>query len=314
MSYISGAVKMMQRLRKERKSGAELCIYLWVTGGFLSLVLLSGFRLLKIPVVLEVNEWWPGRMNEFYRRCAHRLSDGSLPISTEIEQRLISWDGYRQHPRKIYRLPVLIDTEAWAPQESVPPVQSPYYLWCGNVDASEQDVRFILNAFSLAQKREPEMKLLFCGRTSSEMKQRIHNWADESGLSQAQVCLPGYVTESELKDFMRHATGLLLPLWQEERSLCRFPTKLGEYLASSAPVVSSKTGDVGRFLDDGVSALLNEPGDGAGFAKSLVDLASDTKKAEQIGAAGRRVAKEKLDFRVHQEALYNCFSSCIKKG
>lgn len=82
-----------------------------------------------------------------------------------------------------------------------------------------------------------------------------------------------------------------------------FPTKLGEYLALGRPVVVTKVGEIPRYLEDGVSAYLVEPGDVAGLAKKINEVFADPVLAEQIGISGREVALKNFDYKVHAEEL-----------
>lgn len=311
--YFWGALKMLAAFTGIKKSAEKPVVYLWVKYGLLGRLLLNGFRLLKIPVVLEFNEWWPGSRSDAERRFAHRMSAGSIPISSEIEKRLTSWAGYGEFPRKMLRLPILIDTKAWSPAAEKSSYRELYYLWCGNAAVAEADVKFMLQALFLVRKQVPDIRLVLAGRASSEIRRTVASLAASCGLPGSSVEVTGYLPTGDLKEMMYNATGLLIPLWNEERSICRFPTKLGEYLASGTPVISSKTGDVGRFVEHGRSALLSDPGDVQGFANNMIFVSADPEKAGQIGVAGRHVAEKHLDFRNYSQSLYNFFMDCAEE-
>ena len=82
-----------------------------------------------------------------------------------------------------------------------------------------------------------------------------------------------------------------------------FPTKLGEYLALGRPVVVTKVGEIPRYLKDGMSAYLVDPGDTEGFAEKIHEVFADPERAERIGKAGREVAVRCFDYKVHAAAL-----------
>ena len=55
-----------------------------------------------------------------------------------------------------------------------------------------------------------------------------------------RVELPGYVSRNDLLNLYHIAWALLLPLIDDAQTRARFPTKVGEYLASGRPVVTSE--------------------------------------------------------------------------
>ena len=57
------------------------------------------------------------------------------------------------------------------------------------------------------------------------------------------------------------AHGLLIPLFDDVRSTARFPTKIGEYLASGRPIVTTAVGEMPRYFEDGVTAFISAPDD-----------------------------------------------------
>lgn len=77
-----------------------------------------------------------------------------------------------------------------------------------------------------------------------------------------------------------------------------FPTKLGEYLATSKPVVLTKVGEIPLFLTDGVNAYLSEPDNAESFAKKLDEALSNQKEARKVGLNGRHLADTVFNYRI----------------
>ena len=67
------------------------------------------------------------------------------------------------------------------------------------------------------------------------------------------------------------------------------PLKLREYLACGRAVLAPRVGEIPRFLDDGVHALLYEPGDADDLAAKLRQLHDDPALRARLGAAGREL-------------------------
>jgi glycosyltransferase involved in cell wall biosynthesis len=80
------------------------------------------------------------------------------------------------------------------------------------------------------------------------------------------------------------------------------PTKLGEYLATGRPVVVTATGDIPKYLHDGVEAFVVEPGDVHSFSEAL-ERALYNPVAAEVGRAGQRLARREFDTVVHMRRL-----------
>jgi glycosyltransferase involved in cell wall biosynthesis len=76
------------------------------------------------------------------------------------------------------------------------------------------------------------------------------------------------------------------------------PTKVAEYLASGVPTVLTTTGDIARFVEDGVSAYLVPPGDRPALVQAIRRVLSDRDDAGAVGRRGREVAARYFDYRV----------------
>lgn len=66
------------------------------------------------------------------------------------------------------------------------------------------------------------------------------------------------------------------------------PMKLFEYLAAGKAVVAPDQENIREVVRDGVEALLFAPGDFAGFARRVAELAGDPALRHRLGEAGRR--------------------------
>ncbi len=66
------------------------------------------------------------------------------------------------------------------------------------------------------------------------------------------------------------------------------PVALIEAMAAARPVVATRVGGVPDLVEHGVSGLLVEPGDVAGFAEALAGLLADAGARRRAGEAGRK--------------------------
>jgi glycosyltransferase involved in cell wall biosynthesis len=104
---------------------------------------------------------------------------------------------------------------------------------------------------------------------------------------------------------------LISPLWNDQRSMARFPTKIASYLFAARPVLTCDVGETGKYLKDLENALFFEPGDESGLCQLMERCALDQSLANQIGREGYHLASGSFDFRRHSEKLNNLFELAI---
>ena len=64
------------------------------------------------------------------------------------------------------------------------------------------------------------------------------------------------LTNRALNDLYKNAIALLIPLRPTLQDEARFPHKIGEYLASGNPVISTNYGEVKHYFQDGHDMLI----------------------------------------------------------
>lgn len=306
--YVLGMLQAGLRLYRLRRKERDLCVYLWFGGGKYPFFLCF-LQAIGLPVIQEVNEWWPGEKKRAIRNRYLKHSQGTLAISRPVIERLKALPNYTPAHR-ILHVPILIDPEELSPHAGADVEQRgapPYILWCGNIAASDEDIQFLLRVAKVVNEFE-RCRLLLVGKHSASAGVQVREWARIQKLKDDLVDMPGYVSDGELNRLMSGATALLLPLWETERSICRFPTKLGHYLGSATPVVTTGLGDATFYLEDGKSACLVPPDDAKAFAEKVILLIRDSRRALTIGRAGRHVAIEHFSIQAHKTQLAQFFA------
>jgi glycosyltransferase involved in cell wall biosynthesis len=146
------------------------------------------------------------------------------------------------------------------------------------------------------------VKLEVVGACSQARRAAFERIIESLGIAQ-RVEFTGQVTRERLPGVLAAATVLVLPRRAGLFSDAGFPTKLGEYLASGTPVVTTDTGEIGRHLTDGVTAYVVRPGDPSAFAAAVAHVLDEPDEAAQVGARGQTLAASEFDLRGHGERL-----------
>jgi len=306
-------------------SRRDTLVYLYLMGGPLNLFVAGLCKLLRIPLVQELCEWFPGeKVDEqngemkvvtcsaftkwLYKKPMFQLASGALVISEAIEQRVRERCAKVNPNLLIHRLPNIVDIQRFAAAPSTDEL-APTFVYCGN-SGWMNDVFFVLRVFTLVKQNGYGGKLTIVG--CSNRRDEILKYAIERGLSPMDVVLAPYLDDRALEATYKSAIALLAPLRDDDRSRTRLPNKLAEYLASGRPVVSCNIGDLSNFLADNVNAYLGTPGDEVDFAARMIAILEDPVRAERIGLAGQQACFAHLDYRAHAGALAEFFIRCLE--
>jgi glycosyltransferase involved in cell wall biosynthesis/peptidoglycan/xylan/chitin deacetylase (PgdA/CDA1 family) len=308
--YLRAMLELPARIRGLRGHG---CVYLYPQG-MLGLYAGALCRLMGVPVVQELGEWWEGiKTASWITRLAYRgplfwFSSGALAISDEIARRVLEHTWTRKS-YGLYKLPAVADPQSWnggAPRTGARTGPATF-LWCGVLSSYLADIRSLVQSLAQTCEMGVDARLVLSGPCDSRARECVARICAELRLDPARVVLPGYVSQAELARLFQSADALVLPMHDDDRSWTRSPNKLPEYLASGAPVITSPTGDIGAVLRDGETAYFVEPDDPADMARAMCEVARHPEEAQRIGLAGRAVCHNQLDYRFHSQALAEFF-------
>ena len=324
---VKGYVVLWLRIiQKQIAFGSNgLCVFLYGAAPLLCVPVLLLGKLIRFPVIVELCEWKPAFtssthlkrdgtpnesvhpiasvMNNWYHRLRVWLADGVLAISEDLERKAAA---ILPASRKRNVLPhtILVDVDE-APIERLRPgiVEGPYVLWCGEVGGYFESIIWLLRCYAVAMRRIEGLKFVVVGPLSDALKQKLLAEIAAAGLTERQVIVGGYVSRQELWRLYAGAVGLLAPLDDSERSRARFPWKIGEYLASGRPVITSAVGEIPRYFTDGEDALIARPDDEDDFVSKIELVAKNPALADCIGAAGRELALREFHYSSYGERL-----------
>ena len=305
-AYLVLTLRLFQlKFQRRRKP----VVYLFFLGDLMQVYVGGVCRLLGIPVIQDVCEWWPGspgrtRFTDWaYRSFLPWSASAAVAISRSIEMRLEAIAAHVRSPLRVVRVPVLLDTDQVALFSPSGRQGTRYVLWVGSLDAYPNDVDFCIRAVAAANRQGDDCRLVCAGFASDRARARVSEAVNAAGLPANAITVTGFVSEDTLRDLCASAAALLLPMWNDDRSITRYPHKIGDYLMAGRPVVTCAIGELAGLLEDNVSGCFYEPGDVEGCAHVLHQLLLDRPLADSIGSGGRDVARTKLDYRAYNHPL-----------
>lgn len=298
---LKGVFVALLRIVGQRRRGALDWVYLYERDARVTVPVISLCRLLKIPVILELNEWLPALGSYSPLQCflfrvfTLRRVQGIVVISSYLRglvaQNNVSMSGLVP----VIEVPVMIDTEEFSSPDEV----QPYILWCGALNSYRDATEFLVKVLGCLYDRGEDVKLFLVGKASPVTLGELKRVCKQLRIPDSRLFCTGYVDDESLKKLYRQATALLLPLFPGEKDMARFPTKITEYLTSGRPVVATAIGELTNYLIDGRNAYLATPDNVADFAEKIIEIFHNPVKAVEIGLEGQLLCQQNFSHKVH---------------
>ncbi len=166
---------------------------------------------------------------------------------------------------------------------SSPPINSPYFLHVGVME-KRKNLVVLIQAFEcfIAQEGYAHFKLVLVGqrgprKTLDDYDQIIQTIADK-GLEKS-VVLPGYVDQSQMDSYYRHAFAYVFPSLNEG-----FGMPILEAFSYGLPVLIANQGAMKEVGGDGVLVARNNSVEA--FTAGMIDLAENPGTREALIKAG----------------------------
>ena len=220
----------------------------------------------------------PRDLDEYVRIVGERAT-GVWVVSERLRQ---WWTDRGVAPDRIILAPSMIRSTSFEhPSATVAPGLATYV---GNLVHEEIDR--LLDITEEVRRSHPNFRLRMIGDAIPERRAELDTILEERGLS-GSIEIIGPVTPAAIPGYLAESAILLLPRARGVFSQAGFPNKLGEYLASGRPVITTSVGDIPEYLEDGVHAILVDPDDVGAFAHALMEPLDDPERQSALGAAGR---------------------------
>ena len=154
----------------------------------------------------------------------------------------------------------------------------------------------IIEGFIEFSKRHPDSRLILTGESAQQLKYRDKYKYNES------IIFTGRVDDHEFYGLLRNADILCMCRTNSGFAQAGFPFKLGEYLATGNPVISTRVSDVDLYLTD-ADAYLIDRADPEMISHTLSQIVEDPLTARQKGLSGLSKCSEYFNPGINGEKL-----------
>lgn len=315
---LRGILVAIRRLMEMKRKKQPCCVYYY--GGILAndpvrWVFYMITQLFELPLVIEMNErpWVLAQAGDLLTKQISPFwgVKGVIVISSFLREWAEQEKKRMNSHFRILELPILVDVDEQQPMNFDP--ENPYVLFAGS-PSYDQTIQFILSAMTTVWKIHPECRLVITGCKPGEpVSESINKMVREQRL-EGRIELAGYLSRSDLLLRYSRAIALVIPLFDDIRSRARFPTKIGEYLASGRPIVTTNVGEVARYFVDRENAYVCAPGNPNSYGRKIIEVLNNSEESIRVGVEGRQTAEKHFHYSIHTRRLANFFRLLVLGG
>lgn len=210
----------------------------------------------------------------------------SNPLKTYFEQ-------FHSFNKPVLIVPITVDLERFKIRNGSIPVK--FITYCGNLFGDKDGVEILIRAFAKISQKYSSYKLQLIGNTNDEKEFiQLQKLIKETQLTD-RLIFTGFIDRDLLPEMLMNSSVLVLARPDNIQARGGFPTKLGEYLATSRPVIVTAVGDIPDYITDGVNGFLAEPGSVESFAAKLSYVLDNYDVAIKVGKKGRELVDSVFD-------------------
>jgi len=163
------------------------------------------------------------------------------------------------------------------PFSGAKPYDSGQILFVAKLRAEEKGISLLAQAFAIAVRRNPSLKLLLIGRQDFKQYERIQN-----------VTARAFVSDAELQQAFENAALFAMPARYEPWGLVYL-----EALACRTPILAMARNAGPEFCDNGRCGFLLEREDPQALADLLLSALADPVRLQEMGRHGQAMVLER---------------------
>jgi glycosyltransferase involved in cell wall biosynthesis len=233
--------------------------------------------------------WWKNIKHVFYRKQFQEIDprlDGLFVVSYFLYEFCLQ-NGIAKE--KIVLVPHFIDTEL---KENAHDTPQKFTITYSGTLRRENGIYDLLEAYKLVFQQDSTVKLKLMGEVDEELRTLLAT----APYKDLTIETTGFLQKHDIMKNMLNSSVLVNPRIAGRRADAGFPTKMGEYLSTKIPVVSTKVGDLPRYLEDKVNIIFAEANDPRSLAESLLYVKNHEKESKIIANQGYTWANEQLHY------------------
>ena len=248
----------------------------------------------KNKIVIERNEFPAAILNNkpfgscFYKYFVlswqYKLYDGLFLMTDEL---INFYKKYTKRKCIIQKLPMTVDFSRFD-NKNGSCLKDRYIAYTGSLSNKKDGIIYLIRAFKKISEQIQDVKLKIAGGNEEEIN-RLRKYSEELGVGN-RIDFLGLISRDSIPYLLQNSMVLVLPRPGSSQARGGFPTKLGEYLASSKPVIVTKVGEIPFYLGDNEVFFISADNIEEELVSTLTMVFDNYDYALKIGRRGRQKA------------------------
>lgn len=163
-------------------------------------------------------------------------------------------------------------------------------IYMGNMELSKDNVDNILYALSILLRDNYDVHLYLFGKPNLKDKSILERIIEQEGL--ANNTSFRFAQYNDVPKILSEADILVSSQPVTVRADGGFPTKLGEYLMSGTPVLSTNVGETSKYFKDGEHMYFAKPESPLDYANKLKYIIDNYEKALAVAKKGKMLIEQ----------------------
>jgi glycosyltransferase involved in cell wall biosynthesis len=211
------------------------------------------------------------------------MVDGVIVLSSYLETKFLK---KVKKDIKIINIPVSAGNLEFNPKIRKKISDRPFkFVYCGTY-GKKDGIEILLEAFNIVSKKYTEISLILSGKSKTGIEELLNKYENPN------IKFVGYIPEEKYYEFLADADALCMTRINSGYANAGFPFKLGEYLATGKPVITTDVSDVSNYLVNKIDAIIAEPSNVKSLSEALEYVILNPDESYKIGLNGRKKAFE----------------------
>lgn len=255
--------------------------------------------LCEFPYISRIQNKMVEKERASYMRNQFPYFDGIIAIS----QALFDYSQKHKRPNaKTIKIPILVDTDGYDKERQISSV--PFFFHSGTLTEQKDGILGVIEAFGKAKHMYglPVM-YYFTGKLEKSsdidgIKALITKYELKDSLK-----FLGYLQEDEMLQYQANCIAMVINKHDNLQNKYCFATKLGEYLLSGRPVITTRVGEAIYYLKDRENAYLYDDNDIDSLSKLMIHVLTNEEDCERIGQNGKALTMNQFDYRKYGRVM-----------
>jgi len=308
-----------------KNSEGNSVVFVYGFGWIGKLFIIFASRLRSKPVSIEINEkpytihgsrrdtvikYIEPFHNFCLTRIVYPMIDGFIVISDGLFENIMK---YKKKNSVICKVPILVDFEFYQKIVEKPECYSPYIIHTATLNDHKDGIINVFKAFAkITTEKGTDLFFYLTSRQGlTTIKNQIDGLVHQNRLEN-KVLFLGDLDEETLFAYQLYCNMVVINKVDCLQNKYNFATRLGEYLALGKPVITTEIGEVKNYLQNNVSCLFIDPDNPDEIVAAILRLLNDPDFSKKLGNAGKRIAKEKFDYKANSKILSNFFADVLQ--